>query len=325
MASDRQPQPKPSQLLCVIEGGVASMSAVFFSQPFEAVKVRCQLDGELSKKSASQRVYKSTGHAFSTMLRTEGFSSFYRGVSASLLHQATMNSVRIGTFDSCAELYTRHIFGGDASAPPTLGVMCAAAVTTGVLGSICGSPANIVKTRFQAGNVPGSKSSLGAQHNYTSLAGAIKDIYAKAGVRGFFVGLPVGVARTAVGSGAQLPAYEIVKRTGVDRYGCDPKDVRLHACSAFAAACAIVLFMTPLDTATVRCWTGAATSSYSNSPVQVLRLIVQTEGVFALWKGAVPLLFRTAPHSLCTFIVLEFLRKQRAVTADVAPFLFSDG
>lgn len=54
-------------------GGLAACGAVTFTNPWEVIKTRLQLQGELVKKTGSTRlVYKGIGHAFKKIARQEG-------------------------------------------------------------------------------------------------------------------------------------------------------------------------------------------------------------------------------------------------------------
>jgi solute carrier family 25 protein 34/35 len=59
-------------------GALAACGAVTFTNPFEVIKTRMQLQGELSKTSAV--LYKNAPTAFLTVIKNEGFSGLQRGL-----------------------------------------------------------------------------------------------------------------------------------------------------------------------------------------------------------------------------------------------------
>jgi solute carrier family 25 oxoglutarate transporter 11 len=69
------------------------MTATLFVQPLDLVKNRMQLSGTDGKKE-----YKTSFHAFRSILQKEGFIGVYSGLSAGLLRQATYTTTRLGVY-----------------------------------------------------------------------------------------------------------------------------------------------------------------------------------------------------------------------------------
>jgi solute carrier family 25 oxoglutarate transporter 11 len=85
-------------------GGMAGMGATLFCQPLDLVKMRMQVSGE----GGSQRFYKNTLDAVVTILRTEGVTGIYTGLTAGLLRQAMYTTSRMGMFHSLMDHISEH-------------------------------------------------------------------------------------------------------------------------------------------------------------------------------------------------------------------------
>ena len=79
------------------------MAATFFVQPLDLIKNRMQLSGMDGKV----KEYKTSFHAFSSILKNEGIIAMYSGLSAGLLRQATYTTTRLGVYTWLFENYTR--------------------------------------------------------------------------------------------------------------------------------------------------------------------------------------------------------------------------
>lgn len=73
-----------------------------FVQPLDLVKNRMQLSGMGGKT----KEYRTSIHAFTTILRQEGVVAMYAGLSAGLLRQATYTTTRLGVYTWLFENFT---------------------------------------------------------------------------------------------------------------------------------------------------------------------------------------------------------------------------
>lgn len=69
--------------------GAGTTEAVFVVTPMEVVKIRLQAQSHSLADPLEQPVYRNAGHAVYKIIREEGFSALYRGVSLTALRQAT--------------------------------------------------------------------------------------------------------------------------------------------------------------------------------------------------------------------------------------------
>lgn len=74
------------------------MMGICVVQPADLVKTRMQLSGPGGKSS----LFGVVGN----ILRNEGISGFYRGLSAALFRQATYTTGRLGCYNGLSDYYT---------------------------------------------------------------------------------------------------------------------------------------------------------------------------------------------------------------------------
>lgn len=69
--------------------GAGTTEAVVVVTPMEVVKIRLQAQQHSLADPLEAPRYRNAGHAVYTIVREEGFSALYRGVSLTALRQAT--------------------------------------------------------------------------------------------------------------------------------------------------------------------------------------------------------------------------------------------
>ena len=306
---------KPRLPLLMVESAVASRGALLVSNPFELIKTRLQLQGELQSAAATRVVYRGMLHGVATVARTEGVTALYQGLASAVCHQIIMNGLRFGLYEPC-KTSVEQLVG------PGVSTNIVSAFSVGAFGAFVSTPFYLLKTRMQSQNLSAASSKVGTQHHYRGMLDGFRQIYVASGVRGFYNGAVSAIARTGVGSAAQLPMYDFVKATAIRELGFHPQDVRLHVMCSMCAALSIVTFMNPFDVLNVRCFNDP-NNKYSKNVLAALLQIARAEGVRGLYKGSLPLWWRTAPHSTTTFVLLEQIRKARHETsAQFLPFLY---
>lgn len=186
-------------------GGVAAMCAGVFSNPFDVIKTRQQLQGELQKNivgKSSKLPYRGLAQAIQSIVRAEGIWGLQKGLGSALAFQFVMNSTRLGLFETADKFHvTRSAKTGDHSL-----VLCVFwSGVSGVVGSSIGCPFYMVKTQIQAQSH--GKFAVGYQHTHTGTVDALMTSYKSQGFRGLWKGFSGIVPRTAVGSSIQLTTF----------------------------------------------------------------------------------------------------------------------
>ncbi|CAI8008665.1 Mitochondrial 2-oxoglutarate/malate carrier protein [Geodia barretti] len=150
-------------------GGLAGCTAVFVTQPLDLIKNRMQLSGE----GGAVREHKTSFHAISRVIRSEGVLGLYNGLSAGLLRQATYSTTRLGIYQSLYDKFT-----GPDGKPPNLLMKLGMGVTAGGIGSFIGTPAEISLIRMTSdGRLP-----VAERRGYTSAFNALFRISREEGV-----------------------------------------------------------------------------------------------------------------------------------------------
>lgn len=304
MSESKTDIPKPAPVkkrpayLQYVFGGSAGMGATVFVQPLDLVKTRLQISGQ----GGSTKEYTSTFDAFSKIIRREGITSLYKGLSAGLLRQATYTTTRLGVYTGLNDYYKTN-----TGKTPNIFVSMGLGVMAGITGSFVGNPAEISLIRMTAdGRLP-----LDQRRNYTSVFNAMARIIREEGLLTLWRGCIPTMGRAAVVNAAQLSSYSQAKRLLLES-GKINEGIFLHFVASMISGFVTTVASMPVDIAKTRIQNmkinADGTKEYKGA-VDVLVKVCRHEGVFALWKGFWPYYFRLGPHTVITFILMEQLNQ----------------
>jgi len=290
MSTDTRPLPMGIKFLF---GGSAGIGATFFVQPLDLVKNRLQLSGA----DGSSKLYKSTGDAIIKIVRSEGVSGMYNGLSAGILRQATYTTTRLGVFnillDKCAS---------PDGTPPNFFTKAALGMTAGACGAFVGTPAEVALIRMTAdGRLPEAE-----RRGYTSAFNALARMTREEGLFTLWRGCVPTMGRAVVVNAAQLASYSQAKQNLLATKYFE-EGIFLHFVASMISGFITTVASMPVDIMKTRIQnmkTVNGVPEYSGA-LDVLGKVVKNEGVFALWKGFIPYYFRLGPHTVLTFIFLE--------------------
>ncbi|PVH79828.1 mitochondrial carrier [Cadophora sp. DSE1049] len=278
-------------------GGVAGCGAVIASHPFETVKIRMQLQGELQKVSSRPRIYNGPLHGLKVILRNEGIRGVYRGFGAGSVYQLLLNGSRIGFYEPIRSKFTSLLYADAYKQSFGIGVFSGA--LSGVIGAVLGSPFFLVKTRMQTYS---RVAPMGTQHVYANTWDALKCIYMSEGLKGLYRGCDAAIVRTGVGSSAQLPCYYAAKGVLIERMNMR-EGTSLHLVGSSISGCAVCCLMHPVDTIMARMYNQNGT--LYRGIFDCLAKTISTEGLLACYKGFMPHLARILPHTVLTLTIAE--------------------
>ncbi|RZF47237.1 hypothetical protein LSTR_LSTR004946 [Laodelphax striatellus] len=277
-----------------IMGGSAGMGATLFVQPLDLLKNRMQLSG----MGADAKVKKTSIQMFGEILKTEGITGMYSGLSAGLMRQATYTTTRLGVY---TWLFSR--FSGEDS-PPGFLMKAGLGMTAGMCGAFVGTPAEVALIRMTAdGRLPADQ-----KRNYTSVFNALVRITREEGLLALWRGAIPTMGRAMVVNAAQLASYsqakEILISTGYFHDG-----LFLFFNASMISGLITTISSMPVDIAKTRIQNMKITDGKPEfkGAFDVLGKVVEREGFFALWKGFTPYYCRIGPHTVLTFIFLEQL------------------
>ncbi|KAI8323135.1 mitochondrial oxaloacetate transport protein [Martensiomyces pterosporus] len=298
-----------------LAGSLASCGAVTFTNPFEVVKTRLQLQGELAKASPNTpKAYHNVAQAFWTIGKHEGLRGLQKGLGPGYFYQIMLNGTRLGFYEPTKTVLYK-VFTGKPSDPnkPIIPLNVAAGGICGAVGAALGSPFFLVKTRMQSAS---NFAAVGFQHNYKSSLDGLRKIWREGGVRGLYRGMDAAMMRAGAGSSVQLATYDQCKRYiagSLAHYGLDNNSAKTHFLASMVTGFFVCMVMNPFDVVSTRMYnqksgSGGHGGALYKNPLQCFYKTVSTEGVFSLYKGFFAHYLRLGPHTILMFVFMEQIK-----------------
>ncbi|XP_013411681.1 mitochondrial 2-oxoglutarate/malate carrier protein [Lingula anatina] len=279
-------------------GGSAGMLATCFVQPLDVVKNRLQLSGE----GGAPRLYNSSFDAIRAIYVKEGFNGLFAGLSAGLLRQATYTTTRLGIYTTLLDRVRARNQGEN----PNFASLLAIGLVAGGCGAVVGTPAEISLIRMCAdGRLPKEQ-----QRGYTNVFNALSRITKEEGIATLWRGCLPTVGRAMVVNAAQLGTYSRAKQMLL-KTGYFRDNLFCHFNASMISGLVTTIASMPVDIVKTRLQNMKVVSGvpeYSGA-INCFTRVIKVEGVFSLWKGFMPYYFRLGPHTVLTFIFLEFFIK----------------
>lgn len=273
-----------------VNGGTSGMLATCVIQPVDMVKVRIQL-GQGSAMGIA-----------SSMIKNEGVGSFYKGLSAGLLRQATYTTARLGTFRYLTTAATE----ANDGKPLPLYQKAACGLTAGAIGACFGSPADLALIRMQAD----STLPVAEQRGYKNAFHALSRIAADEGVLALWKGAGPTVVRAMALNMGMLASYDQTAEFFKDSMGWKeiPTVVGASAVSGFfASACSL-----PFDyvkTQIQKQKPGPDGKLPYSSSMDCAMQTLKQGGPLKFYSGFGTYCIRIAPHVMMTWIFLNQIQK----------------
>ncbi|KAF8652286.1 hypothetical protein AX16_004475 [Volvariella volvacea WC 439] len=181
--------------------GAGTTEAVAVVTPMEVVKIRLQAQQHSLADPLEAPRYRNAGHAVYTIIREEGVSTLYRGVSLTALRQATNQGANFTAYQEIKKF--AHRMQPDLQELPSYQHMIIGLIS-GAMGPFSNAPIDTIKTRLQkATYAPGTSS-------FQKIAAIAKDMWKMEGVRSFYKGITPRVLRVAPGQAIVFAVYERV-------------------------------------------------------------------------------------------------------------------
>ncbi|KAM8844094.1 mitochondrial thiamine pyrophosphate carrier isoform 2-T2 [Spinachia spinachia] len=181
-------------------GGLAACSATVVCQPLDTLRTRFAAQGET-------KVYRNLRHAVSTMWRSEGPLTFYRGLCPTLVAvfpYAGMQFFFYNVFKKLSALPSKEAgnVGGHLRS-----LVCGSAA--GMISKTITYPFDLCKKRLQVGGFEAARVQFGQVRTYRGLVDCMVRIGQEEGVRGFFKGLSPSLVKAALSTGFTFFWYEV--------------------------------------------------------------------------------------------------------------------
>lgn len=281
-----------------VAGGLAACIAVTVTNPIELVKIRMQLQGELS--SSVQRIYKNPLQGMAVIFKNEGIRGLQKGLVAAYIYQICLNGSRLGFYEPMRGFLNKTFYPDEEPHKvqnATINVLSGA--TSGIIGAIFGSPLFLVKTRLQSYS---DFIKIGEQTHYTGVWNGLRTIYVKEGFKGLFRGVDAAILRTGAGSSVQLPIYNTAKHFLLNN-DLMKDGTGLHLTASTISGLGVAVVMNPWDVILTRIYNQKG--NLYKGPLDCFIKTVKIEGISALYKGFQAQVFRIAPHTIICLTFME--------------------
>ncbi|AHY76127.1 AQG_2a_G0032560.mRNA.1.CDS.1 [Saccharomyces cerevisiae] len=289
---------KISKFGSFVAGGLAACIAVTVTNPIELIKIRMQLQGEMSASAA--KVYKNPIQGMAVIFKNEGIKGLQKGLNAAYIYQIGLNGSRLGFYEPIRSSLNQLFFPDqEPHKVQSVGVNVFSGAASGIIGAVIGSPLFLVKTRLQSYS---EFIKIGEQTHYTGVWNGLVTIFKTEGVKGLFRGIDAAILRTGAGSSVQLPIYNTAKNILV-KNDLMKDGPALHLTASTISGLGVAVVMNPWDVILTRIYNQKG--DLYKGPIDCLVKTVRIEGVTALYKGFAAQVFRIAPHTIMCLTFME--------------------
>ena len=172
--------------------------------PMEVVKIRLQAQHHSMSDPLDIPKYRNAAHACYTVIREEGFSALYRGVSLTALRQGTNQAANFTAYTELKEMLQQR--QEDPTAPLPSWKTSIIGLISGAVGPFSNAPIDTIKTRLQRTPAEPGQTAMG---RITMIA---NQMWKQEGIRAFWMGITPRVMRVAPGQAVTFAVYEYLKR-----------------------------------------------------------------------------------------------------------------
>lgn len=187
--------------LAGLAAGVTEAVAVVC--PMEVVKIRLQAQHHSMADPLDVPKYRNAAHAAYTVIKEEGFSALYRGVSLTALRQGTNQAANFTAYTELKDLIQRS--SDDPTKPLPSYTTAGIGLISGAVGPFCNAPIDTIKTRLQRMPAEPGQTAMGRISMIAS------QMFKQEGARAFWMGITPRVARVAPGQAVTFAVYEYLK------------------------------------------------------------------------------------------------------------------
>lgn len=190
-----------ANFLAGLSAGVTE--AVLVVCPMEVVKIRLQAQHHSMSDPLDVPKYRNAAHAAFTVVKEEGVSALYRGVSLTALRQGTNQAANFTAYTELKQILQNR--QEDPNAPLPSWKTSIIGLISGAVGPFSNAPIDTIKTRLQ--RMPAEEGST-ALSRIQSIA---SQMWKTEGIRAFWMGITPRVMRVAPGQAVTFAVYEYLK------------------------------------------------------------------------------------------------------------------
>ncbi|KDR08957.1 mitochondrial uncoupling protein 4 isoform X1 [Zootermopsis nevadensis] len=293
---------------------IAASIAEVVTYPLDLTKTRLQIQGEVAAaqhSSINAIPYRGMLQTALGIAKEEGLLKLWQGITPAIYRHVIYSGIRIVSYETLRDEILKK--EPDGSFPVWKSAV--SGVTSGVIAQFFASPTDLVKVQIQ---MEGRRQLLGKPPRVRSTWDAFSQILARGGVKGLWKGSIPNVQRAALVNLGDLTTYDTAKRFILTHTSLTDSHFT-HILSSICAGLVAATMGTPADVVKTRIM-NQPTDSKGNgviykSSVDCLMKTVRNEGLFALYKGFLPVWIRMAPWSLTFWLSFEQIRFMLGATA----------
>ncbi|KAF7715081.1 Mitochondrial carrier protein [Penicillium ucsense] len=301
--SDKAQQPLPF-IYQFAAGAVAGVSEILVMYPLDVVKTRVQLQTGPAVPGGEH--YNGMLDCFRKIIKQEGFSRLYRGISAPILMEAPKRATKFAANDSWGSFY-RDLFGVQKQTQ-SLAVLTGA--TAGATEAFVVVPFELVKIRLQ------DKASAG---KYKGMLDVVKKIVQQEGPLAMYNGLESTLWRHILWNAGYFGCiFQVRAQLPPAEPGNKAQQTRNDLIAGTIGGIAGTLLNTPMDVVKSRIQNTTKVAGQTpkyNWAWPALGTVMKEEGFGALYKGFIPKVLRLGPGGGILLVVftgvMDFFRKMR--------------
>ncbi|KAL8830468.1 MAG: hypothetical protein Q9170_005721 [Blastenia crenularia] len=298
MASDK-PLPFVYQFAA---GAVAGVSEILVMYPLDVVKTRVQLQ---QGRGVGEEGYNGMLDCFRKIIKNEGASRLYRGITAPILMEAPKRATKFAANESWGKFY-RNLFG-IAKMDQKLSILTGA--SAGATEAFIVVPFELVKIRLQ------DRASAG---KYTGIIDCVTKIVKQEGPLSLYNGLESTLWRHILWNSGYFGCIYQVKSL-LPKADGKGQQIRNDIIAGTVGGTVGTILNTPMDVVKSRIQNSpkiAGSIPKYNWAWPALGTVMREEGFGALYKGFVPKVLRLGPGGGILLVVftgvMDFFRKMKA-------------
>ncbi|KAK2737174.1 hypothetical protein FQN57_000431 [Myotisia sp. PD_48] len=282
-------------------GAVAGVSEILVMYPLDVIKTRVQL-----QQGTGPDAYNGMVDCFRKIVKNEGASRLYRGISAPILMEAPKRATKFAANDSWGAFY-RNLFGIEKINQP-LAILTGA--TAGATESFVVVPFELVKIRLQ------DRASAG---KYNGMIDVVKKIVKQEGPLALYNGLESTLWRHILWNAGYFGSiFQVRAQMPPPEPGNKAQQMRNDIIAGGVGGTIGTILNTPMDVVKSRIQNSpkvAGTIPKYNWAWPALGTVMREEGFAALYKGFLPKVLRLGPGGGILLVVFtgvtDFFRKLR--------------
>ncbi|OTB00894.1 hypothetical protein M426DRAFT_323900 [Hypoxylon sp. CI-4A] len=282
-------------------GAVAGISEILTMYPLDVVKTRVQLQ---TSKAVGEDAYTGMLDCFQKIVRNEGFSRLYRGISAPILMEAPKRATKFAANDEWGKIY-RKAFGVEKM-NQSLSILTGA--SAGATESFVVVPFELVKIRLQ------DKASAG---KYTGMIDVVSKTIKNEGLLAMYNGLESTLWRHILWNAGYFGCIFQVKEL-LPKAETKKGEIVNGLISGSVGGTVGTILNTPMDVVKSRIQNSpkvAGTIPKYNWAWPAVATVYKEEGFGALYKGFLPKVLRLGPGGGILLVVftgvMDFFRSMK--------------